>query len=32
LMVKIAQENYRVRTMITEVITSYLFTHRRVKG
>jgi hypothetical protein len=32
LMVKIARDNYRVRTMITEVITSYLFTHRRVKG
>ena len=32
LMVKIAKDNYRVRTMITEVITSYLFTHRRVKG
>lgn len=32
LMVKIAQDKYRVRTMITEVITSYLFTHRKVKG
>ena len=32
LMVKIAQDNYRVRTMITEVITSYLFTHRKVEG
>jgi hypothetical protein len=32
LMVKIAKDNYRVRTMIIEVITSYLFTHRRVKG
>ena len=32
LMVKIAADNYRVRTMIIEVITSYLFTHRRVKG
>ncbi|MEQ8790852.1 MAG: DUF1592 domain-containing protein [Pirellulaceae bacterium] len=32
LMIKIAQDDYRVRTMITEVITSYLFTHRRVKG
>ncbi len=30
LMVKIAQDKYRVRTMITEVITSYLFTHRKV--
>ncbi|MBA2112864.1 DUF1592 domain-containing protein [Bremerella alba] len=31
LMVKIAQEDYRMRTMIAEVITSYLFTHRRVQ-
>ena len=31
LMVKIAEDDYRVRTMITEVITSYLFTHRRVQ-
>ncbi len=32
LMVKIAEDNYRMRTIITEVITSYLFTHRRVEG
>jgi hypothetical protein len=32
LMVKIAEDDYRMRTMITEVITSYLFTHRKVKG
>lgn len=32
LMVKIAADNYRMRTIITEVITSYLFTHRRIKG
>ncbi|MDG1897825.1 MAG: DUF1592 domain-containing protein [Fuerstiella sp.] len=32
LMGRIAEDNYRVRTMITEVITSYLFTHRRIKG
>ena len=32
LMVKIAADHYRVRTIIIEVITSYLFTHRRVKG
>lgn len=32
IMVKIAKENYRVRAIITEVITSYLFTHRRIKG
>ncbi|PQO26420.1 hypothetical protein C5Y96_20145 [Blastopirellula marina] len=30
LMVKIAQDDYRMRTIIKEVITSYLFTHRRV--
>ncbi|MEZ6133145.1 MAG: DUF1592 domain-containing protein [Planctomycetaceae bacterium] len=32
LMVKIAPDDYRMRTMILEVITSYLFTHRKVKG
>lgn len=32
LMVKIARDDYRMQTIITEVITSYLFTHRRVKG
>jgi len=31
LMAKIAQDEYRVRTIIAEVITSYLFTHRKVK-
>ena len=31
LMDRIAQDDYRMRTMITEVITSYLFTHRRVE-
>lgn len=31
LMHRIAEDDYRTRTMITEVITSYLFTHRRVK-
>lgn len=31
LMVRIAQDDYRMRTMIREVIGSYLFTHRRVK-
>ncbi|MEZ6088428.1 MAG: DUF1592 domain-containing protein [Pirellulaceae bacterium] len=31
LMVKIAEDDYRVRSIITEVITSYLFTHRRVR-
>jgi len=32
LMNKIAKDKYRVRTIISEVISSYLFTHRRVKG
>ncbi|NNE92983.1 MAG: DUF1592 domain-containing protein [Verrucomicrobiales bacterium] len=32
LMKTIAEDEYRVRTMVTEVITSYLFTHRRVEG
>jgi len=32
LMARIAEDDYRVRTIITEVITSYLFTHRRVEG
>jgi len=32
LMVKIAKDNYQVRAIIAEVITSYLFTHRRIKG
>ena len=32
LMEKIAKDQYRVRTIITEVITSYLFTHRRIEG
>ncbi len=32
LMEKVAKDDYRVRTIITEVITSYLFTHRRVEG
>ena len=32
LMTRIAEDDYRVRTIITEVLTSYLFTHRRVEG
>ena len=32
LMIRIAKDNYRVRTIIMEVITSYLFTHQRIKG
>ncbi len=31
LMARIAEDEYRVRTIITEVIASYLFTHRRVE-
>jgi hypothetical protein len=31
LMARIAADGYRVRTILTEVITSYLFTHRRVE-
>ena len=32
LMEKIAQDDYRMRTMITEIVASYLFTHRKVEG
>ena len=32
LMDKISADDYRIRTIITEVITSYLFTYRRVEG
>ena len=32
LMIKIAKDDYRTRAIITEVIASYLFTHRRIKG
>ena len=32
LMERIAESDFRVRTIITEVLTSYLFTHRRVEG
>ena len=32
LMIKLAEDDYRMRTMIKEVLTSYLFTHRKVKG
>ena len=28
---RITKEDYRVRTIITEVIASYLFTHRKVE-
>jgi len=31
LMARIASDDYRVRTILTEVIASYLFTHRRVE-
>ena len=32
LMERITKGEYRMRTIITEVLTSYLFTHRRVEG
>jgi len=32
LMRRIAEDDFRVRTIITEVITSYLFTHRKIEG
>ena len=32
LMVKIAKNQYLVRDIITGVVTSYLFTHQRIKG
>ncbi len=31
LMLKISQDDYRMRTIIQQVVTSYLFTHRRVQ-
>jgi hypothetical protein len=31
LMTRIAADQYRVRTILTEVIASYLFTHRRIE-
>ena len=31
LMLKIAKDKYRLRRIIIEVVTSYLFTHRRIK-
>ena len=31
LFARIAADDYRVRTILTEVIASYLFTHRRVE-
>lgn len=31
LMARIAADGYRMRTLVTEVFTSYLFTHRRVQ-
>ena len=31
LMARVAADDYRVRTLLTEVIASYLFTHRRVE-
>jgi len=31
LMIRIADDGYRVRTIVEQVVTSYLFTHRRVE-
>ena len=31
LMQKISKDKYRLKTIIIEVVNSYLFTHRRVK-
>ena len=31
LMEKIAKDEYRVQTIIIEIVTSYPFTHRRIK-
>ena len=31
IMEKIADDDYRMQTMITEIVTSYLFTQRRIK-
>jgi hypothetical protein len=32
LMEKIAKDDFRVQTIISEIVTSYLFTQRRVKS
>ena len=32
LMENIAEDKYRLKTIVTEIVTSYLFTHRRIKG
>ena len=32
ILANVAQEGYRTRSIISEVITSYLFTYRRIKG
>ena len=32
LLEKIAKDGYRMQTLVTEVVTSYLFTQRRVKN
>jgi len=31
LVATIARDGYRMQTLITEIVTSYLFTHRRVQ-
>ncbi|MEC7597477.1 MAG: DUF1585 domain-containing protein, partial [Planctomycetota bacterium] len=32
LMTTLTEDGYRMRTMIKEVLSSYLFTHRKIKG
>ena len=32
LLAEVAKDGYRVRSIISGVITSYLFTYRRIKG
>ena len=32
ILANVAKEGYRTRSIISEVITSYLFTYRRIKG
>ena len=32
LMARVADDQYRMQTIIIEIVTSYLFTHRKVKG
>ncbi|MDA7867287.1 DUF1585 domain-containing protein, partial [Verrucomicrobia bacterium] len=31
-MERVAKDNFRIQTLITEIVTSYLFTQRRIKN